>query len=69
MSRQPGRHSDDWGGSREGAGRPAGEAKRTVSLSLSDKLVKRLDREADKRRASRSELVELLLGEWFANKR
>jgi hypothetical protein len=58
------RHSPHWGGPRPGAGRPRHRApSRCISINLPEELIEILDREADRRRISRSAIITHYLHE------
>jgi hypothetical protein len=53
-----------WGGHRTGAGRPAHALpSRCISVNLPEELIQILDREADRRRTSRSAIISYYLQE------
>ncbi len=52
------RSAPNWGGPRPGAGRPLHNApSRRISINLPEELIQILDREADRRRISRSAMM------------
>ena len=52
------RPSTNWGGSRPGAGRPLrNPPSRCISINLTEELIQRLDRDADRRQISRSAMI------------
>ena len=60
------RHSPNWGGQRRGAGRPLHNApSRRISINLPEELIQILDREADRRRISRSAMITYYLRQLF----
>ena len=57
-------YSPHWGGPRPGAGRPLHNApSRCISINLPEELIQSLDREADRRRISRSAMITHYLHE------
>ena len=62
------RFSPNWGGSRPGAGRPLHNApSRCISINLPEELIEILDRQADRRRISRSAIITHYLHEGIEN--
>jgi hypothetical protein len=62
------RHSTHWGGPRPGAGRPARPVpSRCISINLPEELIQILDREADRRRTSRSAIMTHYLRKGIEN--
>ncbi len=58
------RDSPHWGGPRSGAGRPLhNPPSRCISINLPEELIEILDREANRRRISRSALIAYYLHE------
>lgn len=55
-------HSKNWGGKRQGAGRPSlGSPTRSVSITLPEDLILALDKEAYQHHSTRSALIALYL--------
>jgi len=62
------RFSPNWGGPRPGAGRPAHPvSSRCISVNLPETLIQILDREANRRRISRSAMMAHYLHEGIEN--
>ena len=58
------RYSPNWGGPRPGAGRPLRNVpSRCISINLPEVLIESLDREANRRRISRSAMITHYLHE------
>ena len=59
------RHSKDWGGKREGAGRPTDAPKKTYSLTLPEKLMEQFDLECGRQSIPRSTKVTELIAQYL----
>jgi len=57
-------HSKNWGGKRQGAGRPSpASPTRTVSITLPEDLILALDKEAYQHHSTRSAVIALYLNQ------
>jgi len=59
------RHSKDWGGKREGAGRPTDAPTKTYSLTLPEELVEQFDLECGRQSIPRSTMVAQLIEQYL----
>ena len=62
-------HSKNWGGKRQGAGRPSlASPTRTVSITLPENLILALDKEAYQHHSTRSAVIALYLNRALKNR-